>query len=152
MPDSTRDTQEHIRKVQARLQTVINALTTRAAWHDASKLQEPEKSVLDAKAVALGRLEYGSPEYAAALASVDMRPFLEHHYAGNSHHPEFYGAHGINGMSLLDVLEMCCDWAAAAERTKGGSLAQSLPINKERFEIDDQLFAILENTVKELGW
>lgn len=58
----------------------------------------------------------------------------------------------VNGMSLLDVVEMLCDWKAASERTKQGSIAQSLAHNKERFGIDDQLYNILVNTVKELGW
>lgn len=47
---------------------------------------------------------------------------------------------------------MLCDWKAASERTKQGSIQQSLPINKERFGISDQLYAVLLNTVKELGW
>jgi len=55
-------------------------------------------------------------------------------------------------MSLLDVIEMLCDWKAASERTKQGSIAQSLAHNKERFGISDQLFSILTNTVRELGW
>lgn len=45
-----------------------------------------------------------------------------------------------------------CDWKAAGERYKNGSIAQSLAHNRERFGISDQLYAILENTVKELGW
>lgn len=151
MADSTADTLAHIHKVQKRLQEMINELTIRAAHHDESKLQEPEKSTLDAKANALATLRYGTPEYTAAMAAVDMQPFLAHHYAHNSHHPQHYEK-GIAGMSLLDVVEMLCDWAAAGERTKEGSIAQSLGHNRMRFQIDDQLAAILENTVRELGW
>jgi hypothetical protein len=88
MPNSTRDTIDHIRKVQARLEHVIRNLEQRATDHDASKLSEPEKSILDAKAGALGELRYGTPEYAAAMAAVDMQPFLTHHYAVNDHHPQ----------------------------------------------------------------
>jgi hypothetical protein len=47
---------------------------------------------------------------------------------------------------------MLCDWKAASERTKQGSIQASLAHNRMRFQIDDQLAAILENTVKELGW
>jgi hypothetical protein len=151
MPDSTQETQDHIAKVQARLQTVISALTVRAAHHDRSKLSEPEKSTLDAKAGALGALRYGTPEYAAAMAAVDMQPFLDHHYAHNDHHPQHY-EDGVNGMSLLSILEMQCDWAAAGERVKEGSMAQSLEVNRTRFGLSDQLYAILVNTAKELGW
>jgi len=59
---------------------------------------------------------------------------------------------GVNGMSLLDVLEMLVDWKAAGERHADGSIARSLRINRDRFKISDQLFAVLENTARELGW
>lgn len=147
--DSTQDTQEHISKVQARIQIVVNELTIRAAHHDASKLVEPEKPGFDVLTLKLRELVYGSDEYKAALE--EGKPTIAHHYAVNSHHPEHY-ENGIAGMSLLDIIEMVCDWKAASERTKQGSIAQSLVHNKQRFGISDQLAAILENTVKELDW
>ena len=58
----------------------------------------------------------------------------------------------INRMSLLDILEMLADWKAAGERTANGNLAESLAVNRQKHAIGDQLFAILENTAKELGW
>jgi hypothetical protein len=58
----------------------------------------------------------------------------------------------INGMSLLDVVEMLADWKAAGMRHKDGNLMESLEINRKRFGISDQLFSILINTVKELEW
>lgn len=58
----------------------------------------------------------------------------------------------VNAMSLLDILEMLADHKAAGERYKEGSIAQSMEVNRERFGYSDQLFAILENTVKELDW
>lgn len=149
MPDSTRDTEEHIRKVQVRLQTICSALTVRAAQHDASKLQEPEKSGFDVLTFKLASLTYGTDEYRAALE--EGRPTIAHHYAANDHHPEHW-PDGIAGMSLLSIMEMLCDWKAASERTKQGSIAASLVHNKERFGISDQLAQILANTVAELGW
>ena len=149
MPDSTQDTQDHINKVQERVQEIEAALNIRAIRHDRSKLFDPEKSGYDQLTVKLKDCVYGSDEYRAALA--EAKPIIEHHYAYNSHHPEHY-KNGIAGMSLLDIVEMLCDWKAASERTKQGSIAQSLTHNKKRFGIDDQLAAILENTVKELGW
>ena len=149
MYDSTNDTLEHINKVQVRVAEVQANLDTRAAVHDRSKLQEPEKSVFDRMTPVLRTLTYGSDEYKAAL--VEMGEGLKHHYAANSHHPEHY-PNGIAGMSLLDIVEMLCDWKAASERTKQGNIAASLTHNKQRFGIDDQLFSILENTVRELGW
>ena len=58
----------------------------------------------------------------------------------------------VNGMSLLDVLEMLADWKAAGMRHADGNLATSLEINHKRFKISDQLQQILINTAKELGW
>lgn len=149
MPDSTEDTRRHIAKVQERLDEIIAQLEYRARVHDASKLEEPEKSGFDTLTTKLADLTYGSDEYKAALHAA--APTVQHHYAHNSHHPEHY-PNGIAGMSLLDVVEMLSDWKAASERVKQGSIAQSLAVNKDRFGIDAQLFSILENTVRELGW
>lgn len=147
--DSTADTRAHIARVQELLQEVCARLTIRAVEHDMSKLVEPEKSGFDQLSAKLAELTYGSDEYKAALA--EGKPTIEHHYAHNSHHPEHW-PDGIAGMSLLDVVEMFCDWKAASERVKQGGLTQSLVVNRERFGISDQLFAVLENTARELGW
>jgi hypothetical protein len=149
MPDSTEDTLRHINRVQHWLLAVQQSLVIRSIQHDASKLSEPEKSGYDQLVTKLADVTYGSDEYRAALA--EAAPTIAHHYAHNSHHPEHY-SEGIAGMSLLDLIEMVADWKAASERTKQGSIAQSLAHNKERFGISDQLASILENTVKELGW
>lgn len=149
MYDSTEDTRKHIDKVQERLATVSLNLRDRAHAHDASKLVAPEKAGFDVLTLKLANLVYGSDDYKAALE--EGKPTIAHHYAVNTHHPEHYD-NGIAGMSLLDIIEMVCDWKAASERTKQGSIVQSLAHNKLRFGIDDQLASILENTVRELGW
>ena len=55
-------------------------------------------------------------------------------------------------MSLLDLVEMLADWKAAGKRHKDGSMAASLRINIDRFQISPQLAKILENTLKEMHW
>jgi hypothetical protein len=149
--DSTEDTREHISKVQSRIHECTNNLIVRAERHDKSKLQEPEKSAYDnlMRFKSSHEMVYGSPDYAEGLKI--LGPALDHHYAANSHHPQHY-ENGVDGMSLLDVLEMLADWKAAGERYKDGSITQSLAHNRERFGLSDQLYAILENTVRELGW
>ncbi|WP_216369609.1 DUF5662 family protein, partial [Brevibacillus sp. MCWH] len=64
----------------------------------------------------------------------------------NSHHPEFY-ENGVDGMDLFDLVEMVCDWMAAAKRHDDGNIYESLKINKERFGLSDQLYNIIKNTV-----
>lgn len=147
--DSYDDTMEHIGKVRVQLWRFRSHLETRALAHDDSKLHPPEKETFDAVTPKLKALTYGSDEYKAALA--EMGDALKHHYAHNSHHPEFH-EDGINGMSLLDVIEMIADWKAASERHADGDILKSLEINRERFHISDQLYSILLNTVSEMKW
>lgn len=149
--DSTADTLDHIAKVQARIHECTNNLIVRAERHDKSKLSEPEKSAYDnlMRFKSSHDMIYGSPDYAEGLKI--LGPALDHHYAANDHHPQ-HTPKGLAGMSLLSLLEMLADWRAAGERYKDGNIMQSLAHNRERFGISDQLFAVLENTVKEMGW
>ncbi len=147
--DSRQDTLDHIARVGDLLDVFREYLETRASKHDSTKLEEPEKALFDEWTPKLKALEYGSDEYRAALAA--LKPALDHHYAAWSHHPEHF-ENGINGMSLLDLIEMFCDWKAAGERHATGNFAKSLEINRERFKMSDQLAEIFENTRKELGW
>ena len=147
--DSANDTHQHIQRVRELLFTIYNKLVARGFDHDKSKLGPVEKPIFDTVTPKLRGLTYGSEEYKASLA--EMKPALDHHYAHNSHHPEHY-PNGVNDMSLLDIIEMLCDWKAAGERHANGSIRKSLEINQKRFGISDQLQAILTNTVKELEW
>lgn len=147
--DSRQDTIQHIERVRWLLDTCITDLHNRKNEHDRSKLEDPEKSIFDRMTPLLKGSTYGSEEYRGFLA--EMKPALDHHYANNSHHPEHY-ENGVDGMSLLDLLEMLCDWKAAGERHADGSLAKSLEINRDRFKVSPQLQSILENTARELGW
>lgn len=147
--DSTNDTQEHIATVRSLLEDVVQNILKRGSVHDASKLQEPEKSAFDKYTPLLRGLTYGSDEYKAALAGLGEA--LQHHYAANSHHPEHHRA-GIYGMSLLDLIEMLADWKAATQRHADGDMRKSLEINNERFAISPQLACVLKNTAREMGW
>ena len=147
--DSTADTLKHSLRVGDLVGQAISELVHRAVTHDLSKTREPEKSVFDEYTPKLKGSTYGSEEYKDFLAAMDEG--LAHHYAHNSHHPEFH-QQGIAGMTLVDLLEMLADWKAATERHADGDLARSLKIQKERFGISDQLAAVLENTARHFGW
>ncbi|HEY7119686.1 MAG TPA: DUF5662 family protein, partial [Tepidisphaeraceae bacterium] len=88
-----------------------------------------------------------SDAYRATLA--EFEDILRLHYERNSHHPEHY-PDGIVGMTLWDVVEMLCDWAAASQRKPGGSVNLDWAIN--RFGIEPQLASILGNTIREMRW
>lgn len=147
--DSTQDTMNHINRVRELMTEMAVGLLVRGHAHDRSKLESPEKEAFDLTTPKLRDLKYGSDEYRAALA--DIKPALEHHYKVNSHHPEHH-VRGVSDMTLLDVLEMLCDWKAAGERHEGGTMAKSLAHNFERFRLSPQLYDILVRTAYYAGW
>ena len=141
--NSRATTLDHIHRVRNDIETFVTVMLARGRAHDASKLAEPEKSVFDEILPRFKGVAYGSPEYADLLQR--MKPALDHHYSANSHHPEHYGADGIAGMDLFDLVEMICDWKAAAVRNPGDGV--KLDYNVELFGIEPQLAHILANTL-----
>lgn len=143
-------TVKHIARVQSLIGSVVDQLLKRADVHDQSKFDDVElwplarmQELIDTE----GQAPYGSPEY---KRRTDMLgPMTKHHYANNSHHPEHY-PNGVNGMDLLDLIEMVCDWKAASERGEESSIGLAHSI--ERFKIEPQLAEILANTIKRQGW
>jgi len=134
----------HIVEVNRQLHKIIEVLMERGENHDDSKLKDPELEIFTIYTPKLKDTTYGSEEYMTFLK--EMKVALDHHYKENSHHPEHY-ENGIAEMDLVDLVEMVCDWKAAAMRHGDGDIDKSLEINRERFGIDDQLFGILKNTV-----
>lgn len=145
MYDSKQDTEKHIEQVRFKLNDCISELKERSYIHDASKLVSPEKEYFDKYTPLLATLTYGTQEYKDSLEA--LKPALEHHYAKNSHHPEHYES-GVDGMDLFDVMEMLCDWKAATMRTSKGDIKKSLEINRKRFNLSDQLYNIMLNTIE----
>lgn len=145
--DSRPETYEHIGVVREYLHEVAKELLDRAHGHDASKLADPERPMFDEFTPKLRGTTYGSDEYKGYLE--DMGGALEHHYEHNRHHPEHHDD-GIAGMTLVDLVEMICDWLAATQRHADGDIRRSIDLNQERFGYDDQLRRILHNTVDSL--
>lgn len=147
--DSTGDTLRHSLRVGALMAEPIRELVDRSVRHDLSKVEPPEKETFDLYTPLLATTSYDSPEYRANLAA--MRDALEHHYANNRHHPEHH-EDGINGMTLVDLIEMLADWKASTERHPDGDLARSLHLQQQRLGIDAQLLRVLTNTAVWYGW
>jgi len=161
--DSRVETYKHIEQVRRFIQRAVKHLLHRAEVHDSSKLESPEKEVFDEFTPKLAGSTYGSDEYKSFLAA--MKPGLDHHYKHNQHHPEFYATefgeinpellhngYAIRQMSLLDILEMLCDWKAATMRHNDGDILKSIEINQKRFGYSDELKSILLYTAKELDF
>lgn len=58
---------------------------------------------------------------------------------------------GLEGMTLLDIVEMFFDWCAAVERHEDGDIMDSLEKNEKRFNISRQLSKIFKNTAEEMA-
>jgi hypothetical protein len=139
------ETMKHILQVQYFIIKIIEELNKRGLAHDRTKLDSPEVEMFTKYTPKLAKTEYGSEEYTQFLK--ELKPALDHHYAKNRHHPEHY-PDSVNGMNLVDIIEMLCDWKAATYRQHNGNILQSIEKNKERFGLSDQLAQILQNTVE----
>lgn len=139
-------TLEHIETVKYKIGNFIARLHGRSICHDQSKLSGPEEETFEKFTPLLAKSTFGSDEYKQFLK--DMKPALDHHYANNRHHPEHF-ENGINGITLVDLVEMFCDWQAAVERHDNGDIFSSIEINAKRFGISDQLKQIFINTVED---
>lgn len=132
--------QEHAKYMQIGVREIFQ----RAIQHDLSKFSKEEYDIFEIATPMLKNVEYGSEEYAKVLNSI--QPAIKHHYAKNDHHPEFH-KNGVTDMNLFQLYDMISDWMAASKQTKNGSVERSLDINRDRFGIEPQLFAIIRNTV-----
>lgn len=141
------ETQKHIENVRRYIRFMIDKIDMRGVKHDASKLESPEVEIFAEYTPKLNNTTFGSEEYYANLEN--MKSALDHHYASNRHHPEHF-VNGINDMTLVDILEMFCDWKASTLRHNDGNLLKSIETNAERFNMEGQLKQILINTARML--
>ena len=145
MEDQRFKTMRHIETVRNFISLCVTALLSRSVEHDQSKLQSPEREVFDEYTPLLRGVTYLSTDYKDMM--IKMKPAIDHHNAHNRHHPEHY-KNGIKDMTLIDILEMLCDWKAASLRHNDGNLLKSIEVNQERFGYSEDLRRILENTAK----
>lgn len=143
------ETLKHINRVRHHLASFLGKLFERGTYHDKSKLEEPEFSGFVEYTPKLKDSTYGSDEYKEFLKG--MKPFLDHHYKFNPHHPEAF-ENGMEDMSLVDITETLADWKSATERHHDGDIRKSIELNQERFGYPDFFKKILLNTVEEMGW
>ena len=141
------ETQKHIEAVRKYIRFIIDKIDTRGVRHDASKLESPEVDLFAEYTPKLACTSYESEDYQASLEA--LKPALDHHYASNRHHPEHFN-NGISDMTLVDIIEMFCDWKASTLRQNDGNLLKSIETNAERFNIDGQLTQVLMNTARML--
>lgn len=133
----------HISRVRRHINTFIQLLIRRAENHDKSKLEEPELSwwkEMDKEP----RYPYGSEEYKQKIKR--WNKVFKHHYQYNRHHPEHY-EYGVSEMTLIDIVEMMCDWLGYKDTT---TVTEALKVCDEqmaRYDISEELRQIILNTL-----
>ena len=113
--------------------------------HDDSKYEDAEFPIYADMIDEFEKHPYGSKGYDAAKASI--KSATDHHFKHNRHHPEYH-PEGIDGMTLVDLLEMLADWKAATQNhpDNPGDLRNSIALETKKYKISPQLARILYNT------
>ena len=107
--------------------------TRRARRHDRSKLKLDELAGFVRINQVARAFPYGSTEYKESLKSENHASgCIALHNKRNSHHPEHHKA--PEEMGLLDLMEMVCDWDAAAKTYGQSTLKESLVAQRKRFD------------------
>ena len=109
---------KHIACVQEAMTLFTKEIQHRADAHDASKFGDDELEGFARFEDMPEGLEYGSPEYEAAMAKVmEGNNCFELHAARNDHHPEYWDCPeqgvDVGMMGLFPLIEMVSDWAGA---------------------------------------
>ncbi|MEO5358670.1 MAG: DUF5662 family protein [Nitrospirae bacterium YQR-1] len=143
MSESKFKTLRHIETVRNYLNKVISELLDRSEHHDKTKLESPEAEQFEKYTPLLRDTTYGSDKYKKYMG--EMSVAIKHHNEHNSHHPEHF-INGIHDMTLIDLIEMLCDWKAATLRHNDGDIIRSIDINQQRFGYSNELKNILVNT------
>ena len=139
----------HKLSVKIGVQRIIDNLYHRGESHDDDKL---DGDILDSFYNVSNRFEnvkFGSVEYEQNLEF--LKPVLDKHYETNDHHPQ-HNKDGISGMNFMSMLEMLVDWKSASSAYGDNTFEESMQINKKRFGIDEQLYEVMRNTAKSLGY
>ena len=138
-------TQGHIYNVRKLLNKFADILKQKGETHDQSKLEEPEVygwAAMDLEP----RYEYGSYEYYDKLRR--FSEVFNHHYKVNSHHPEHF-VNPENEMTLIDMIEMLCDWFAYKQDVPVDEGIKLIKDQCKRFKFSDTIKSLLINTYRE---
>lgn len=133
----------HIIRVRKHIATFVQLLINRSLNHDNSKLQEPEFTwwnEMDKEP----RYPYGSEEYKDKTKR--WKKVFKHHYSNNRHHPEFY-EDGVNDMTLVDIVEMMCDWLGYKQNVSVTEAFNICDEQMKRYNISNELRQVIFNTL-----
>ena len=117
-------TNNHIKRVQKNIREIIKnfsfnnlELQKRLEMHDTSKFSKEEYIPYVWLTEYYRKKQLQQPfDYPTKAIKKQVDMAVQHHYAVNPHHPEFYN--NVEAMSTSDIIEMVCDWAAMSQELK----------------------------------
>ena len=139
---------KHRKRVFDLMAKISQDVMQRGNDHDLSKYDETELPTYARVIEEFEKCPYGSVGYWRAKDS--LGDTVKHHHEKNRHHPEHFH-NGIDGMNLVDLLEMLCDWKSATQNhpEHPGDMQNSIKIAIEKYKISPQLAQVLYNTMKD---
>lgn len=149
--DSRAETLIHSQRVGEFLIQFAKQVLDRSWCHDRSKTVEPELDFVNRWQPRFANVPYGSEAWDQLRRAQMAEDGQRLHFEANRHHPEHH-RNGVDDMTLVDLVELLCDWKAASERSGAGNLPISLAVNTGRYSLSMQLLQILVNTAIEFGW
>lgn len=63
------------------------------------------------------------------------------------HNPEFFGAEGVGGMNLIDLLVMVLTWKSEADLHIYDSINSAIKVCRKQYGFGDELERIIRNTI-----
>ena len=92
---------------------IFDELTLRASNHDRSKFSEPELTPYIWLTWNYHHIQNNIPFELPIGMDQKIRDAKIHHFSNNRHHPEWHV--DLNDMTIVDLIEMVCDWKAAGQ-------------------------------------
>jgi hypothetical protein len=125
----------------------VSDLQERAMVHDDSKFGADEFPIYASMMDEFAANPFGTTGYFRAKDAI--KDATARHFKANRHHPEHF-ENGVDGMTLVDILEMLADWKAATlnHPEKPGCMIRSLDYGVKKYHISPQLATILLNTIR----
>ena len=136
--------QQHRETVETLLTILAQDFAIRGRVHDRSKLKSDEFDGYIHINRAARKHAFDSPE----LREVKRNHIaaIDHHYARNSHHPEYHK--DIRDMGFMDIIEMVIDWKAASITYGNQTLREGLSTMRERHDFSDAQWWLIDQVVE----
>ena len=82
--------------------------------------------------------DHASMRHAGKQLPDEMKEYLKLHYKNNTHHPEHW--EDVSMMPEMDVVEMCCDWAARSKQFDTDLIEFAKTRQENRFHFPPEMF------------